>query len=106
MLVHQRQLNLCCFNNDHRSVQNAPVKMGIKQIGAVIPLGTVLNQLPHINANQTIKKGRLNFLKRSQNNKWFFGSTAPYLKVRDFLNWENFQLYIIFVITGKLIGLV
>ena len=32
------------FNNDYESVQNAPVKMGLKQIGAsVTQIGTVLN---------------------------------------------------------------
>ena len=60
------------FNNDQESVQNAPVKMGLKQIGAsVTQLGTVLNQLPHAKALiKQSRKERRRFLKKDPTNEF------------------------------------
>ena len=83
------------FNNDCESVQNAPVKMGLKQIGAsVTQLGTVLNQLVHAKALvKQNRKERRRFLKKDlSNDKWFFTvAPKPYLKVRDFSKMGEFS---------------
>ena len=83
------------FNNDQESVQNAPVKMGLKQIGAsVTQLGTVLNQLVHAKALvKQSRKERRRFLKKDPtNNKWFFTvAPRPYLKTRDFSKMGEFS---------------
>ncbi len=83
------------FNNDCESVQNAPVKMGLKQIGAsVTQIGTVLNQLPHAKALvKQSRKERRRFLKKDpSNNKWFFTvAPRPYQKVRDFSKLGEFS---------------
>ena len=76
------------FNNDPESIQNAPVKMGKRLIGAsVTQLGTVLNQLTHAKAciKQSRKERRRFLSKDPTNNKWFFTvAPRPYLKVKDF----------------------